>query len=105
MQGAWSVMRCLKMLPGSPLTVEHPIWLGRITVVNSDADGAFYPLANPEAYVSQGAKLGYVTDAFGARIWDARAPVAGVIIYICSVPSMKKGNTVAYIGEIASPPE
>jgi predicted deacylase len=103
-QGARSVMRHLKMLPGQPLTVEHPLWIGHITVVNSDRDGAFYPLTQPEAYVAKGMKLGYVTDYFGAKIWDATAPVSGVIVYICSVPSMKKGGTVAYVGELVDAP-
>ena len=35
---------------------------------------------------------------------EVTAPVSGVIVYVCSVPSMKKGNTVAYVGEIAAGP-
>ncbi len=88
------------MLPGKVAPVEHPLWLGRITVVSSEENGAFYPLTLPEAYVGKGTKIGYVTDHFGSKIWDATAPVSGVIVYICSVPSMKKGNTIAYIGEL-----
>ena len=57
----------------------------------------------PEAYVQQGMKLGYVTDYFGNKILDVTTPVSGVVIYVCSVPSMLKGNTVAYIGEISAP--
>jgi len=47
-------------------------------------------------------RVGYVTDYFGNTISEARAPSAGVVLYICSVPSMKKGDTVAYVGEIAA---
>jgi uncharacterized protein len=46
-------------------------------------------------------KVGYVTDFFGKTIEDVRAPVSGVVLYICAVPSMKKGNTMVDIGMIA----
>jgi predicted deacylase len=99
-RGCTNVMRYLKMLPGSVAPVEHPLWIGHITVVASENDGVFYPVVTPEAYVQQGMTLGYVTDFFGEKLADVKSPVAGVIIYVCSVPSMKKGNPVAYVGEI-----
>ena len=34
----------------------------------------------------------------------AKALEAGVVLYICAVPSMKKGDTVANIGEVATTP-
>jgi len=104
-QGCLSVMRHLQMLVGKPASVDHPLWIGHITVLTSEQDGVFYPLASPEAYVKQGMRIGYVTDYFGNRVWDAVAPVSGVIIYIGALPSMSKGNTVAYIGEIAETPD
>jgi predicted deacylase len=102
-QGSLSVMRSLKMLAGKPTPVEHPLWIGHITVLTSEQDGVFFPLVGPEAYVQKGTLIGYVTDYFGKRVWDAAAPVSGVIVYVGAVPSMKKGGTVAYIGELASP--
>jgi len=35
-------------------------------------------------------KVGYVTDYLGKVVFEARAPVAGVVLYICAVPSMTK---------------
>ena len=102
-RGSINVMQHLKMLPGSAAPVEHPLWIGHISVVTSEQDGIFYPLVVPEAYVQQGMKVGYVTDYFGNKILDVTTPVTGVVIYVCSVPSMLKGNTVAYIGEIVTP--
>jgi hypothetical protein len=46
-------------------------------------------------------KVGYVTDYLGKTIFEARAPVAGVVMYICAVPSMTKGATIANIGVLA----
>jgi predicted deacylase len=102
--GTLSVVRYLKMLPGAPAVVEHPVWIGKIDTVASDQTGIFYPLVQRGAYVEAGMKIGYVTDYFGKTILEARAPAAGVILYICSVPSMKKGDTVAYVGEITTNP-
>lgn len=103
-QGAENVMRYLKMLPGEVRPVEHPVWIGEITTVQSDQDGIFYPLVTPESYVQQGMRIGYTTDYFGNKLADVITPVSGVVVYVCSVPSMKKGDTAAYIGEIASAP-
>jgi predicted deacylase len=100
-QGSMKVMRYLKMLPGAVTPVEHPLWIGRVSVVTSERDGIFYPLVVPEAYVKQGMKIGYLTDYFGNKVWDVTAPVSGVVLYIGAVPSMKKGDTIGHIGEIA----
>lgn len=102
--GTLSVMRYLKMLPGSPAVTEHPVWIGKIDTVASDRAGIFYPLVQRGTYVAQGMKIGYVTDYFGNTIYEAVAPAAGVVLYICGVPSMKKGDTVANLGEITVNP-
>jgi len=103
-RGCMNVMRHLKMLAGAVTPVEHPVWIGQLTTVRSDHDGIFYPLAVPEAYVQQGMIIGYVTNYFGNKLADVTAPISGVVTYICSVPSMKKGDTAANIGEIAAAP-
>ena len=103
-RGSLNVMRHLKMLPGAAAPVEHPLWIGNAAALASEVDGIFYPLVGPEAYVSKGMTIGYVTDYFGKRIWDAKSPVSGIILYICAVPSMKKGDNVADIAEIAEDP-
>jgi uncharacterized protein len=102
--GTLSLMRYLKMLPGTPTVVEHPVWLGKVDTVTSDQPGIFYPTVQRGTYVEAGMKIGYVTDYFGKTIFEARAPVAGVVLYICGVPSMKKGDTVANIGEVTTTP-
>jgi|SRR5215469_2733347 len=103
-QGSENILRHLKMFAGEVKPVEHPVWIGQITTVHSEQEGIFYPLTVPEAYVAQGMRIGYVTDYFGNKITDITAPAAGVIVYICSVPSMSKGGTAAYVGEIAPVP-
>lgn len=95
-------MRYLKMLPGAPGGVEHPVWISKVDTVTSAHTGVFYPLVQRGTYVAQGMKIGYVTDFFGKVVDEATAPSAGVVLYICAVPSMKKGDTVANIGEVVS---
>ena len=102
--GTFSLMRYLKMLPGSPAVVEHPVWIGKIDTVASERAGIFYPLVQRGTYASPGMKIGYVTDYFGIVIYEAKAPAAGVILYICAVPTMKKDDPVANVGEIAVNP-
>ncbi len=103
-RGCKNVMRHLKMLQGTPAPVEHPVWIGQLTTIKSDRDGIFYPLVIPEAYVQQGMIIGYLTDFFGNRVAEITAPLSGVVTYICAVPSMKKGDTVANIGAISAAP-
>ncbi len=104
MHGCVSVMRQLKMLPGTAIPVEQPLWIGQISIVRSEHEGIFYPIVVPEAYVRKGMKIGYVTDYFGNKLADIETPVTGVILYVCAVPSMKKGDTVANIGEVVEAP-
>jgi len=102
--GTISVMRTLKMLEGPPLPIENPVWLEKTVDVTSEKTGIFYPLVLRSGYVAQGEKLGYVTDYFGNTIYTARAPVAGIVMHICAVPSMKAGDNIAVIGVPAEKP-
>ena len=102
--GVMNVMRYLNMLPGKPTMVEHPVWIERIDTLTGDQPGIFYPLVDRGTYVQQGMAVGYVTDFYGKTIQEARAPAAGVVLYVGAVPSMKKGDTIANIGIVASSP-
>jgi uncharacterized protein len=98
--GCLNVMRYLKMLPGTASTIEHPVWIEKILTIASEQTGIFYPLVKRGTYVEQGMKVGYVTDYVGKTIFEARAPAAGVILYICAVPSMTKDATIANVGVV-----
>ncbi len=99
--GCLNVMRYLKMLSGTPTIIEHPVWIDKVVPLASEQTGIFYPLVRRGAYVEQGMKVGYVTDYLGKLIFEARTPAAGVILYICAVPSMTKGATIANVGVVA----
>ncbi|HXG91237.1 MAG TPA: M14 family metallopeptidase [Blastocatellia bacterium] len=103
-EGCLSVMRYLKMMAGAPTFIEHPVWIERVATVASEQTGIFYPLVRRGTYVEQGMKLGYVTDYVGKIIFEARAPAAGVVLFIRAVPSMTKGETIANVGIVAKEP-
>lgn len=98
--GSLSVMRYLKMLAGSVTMIESPVWIDKVVPLTSEQTGMFYSLVKRGAYVQQGMKIGYVTDYWGKTIFEARAPASGVVLYICSVPSMTKGATIANVGVV-----
>jgi len=94
-------MRHLKMLPGAVTPVQSPVWIDSLQNVTSDQTGIFYPLVRRGSYVTQGMKIGFLTDYTGRPLLEARAPASGVILYIRAVPSMTKGETIASIGVVA----
>ena len=100
--GTLRTMRVLKMLPGDPRPIENPVWFEKTVDVVCEGPGIWYSLVKRGNYVQEGMKLGYVTDYFGKRITEVRAPVSGVILHINAVPSVKKGDNFADIGVVAS---
>ena len=57
-------MRVLKMLPGAPTIVEHPVWLGKVDTVTSDEPGKPSLWCSAEPTVEAGMKIGYVASYF-----------------------------------------
>jgi len=100
--GTLSTMRALRMLPGEPRPIENPVWLDKLVDVTGEQLGIFYPSVKRGTYVEAGMKLGTVTDFFGKTIAEPRAPVAGVILHVDAVPTMKKGDNIANIGVVAA---
>ncbi|HKE02479.1 MAG TPA: M14 family metallopeptidase [Blastocatellia bacterium] len=100
-RGVMSVMRLLKMIEGQPQIVEHPMFIDRSDVLRSDETGIFYPLVEKGHTVAKGTLMGYVTDFFGKRIYELRAPFAGEVLYILGTPPVSKGEPLAMVGHVA----
>jgi DNA-binding beta-propeller fold protein YncE len=77
------------------------VWIEKIASVTSEVNGIFTPLVKRGTYVAQGMLIGTVTDYLGRPLAESRAPEAGVVLYICAVPTMTKGGTIANIGIVA----
>ena len=99
--GVLNVMRHLQMLAGKAQLVEHPLFIGRNEVLRSEATGIFYPLIERGQTCAKGTLLGYVTDFFGKRVYELRAPFAGELLYILGTPPVSKGEPLAMIGQVA----
>jgi hypothetical protein len=99
--GVMNVMRHLKMIDGPAQMVEHPIFIDRNEVLRSTVTGIFYPLVERGHTVAQGTLLGYVTDFFGKRLLELRAPFSGEVLYILGTPPVSQGEPLAMIGQIS----
>ncbi|HEY5219452.1 MAG TPA: succinylglutamate desuccinylase/aspartoacylase family protein, partial [Gemmatimonadaceae bacterium] len=96
--GAFCVMRYLKMLPGAPEFVEHPVWLEPCEVLTSPVTGLWYSAVHADQYVAKGALMGRVTDYFGDLLAEIHAPMAGIVTYVVVSPAMTKGEPVGMVG-------
>src|SRR5207302_6756776 len=100
-RGVTNVMRHLKMIDGQAQMVEHPLFIDRNEVLRSEATGIFYPLVERGHTVAKGTLLGYVTDFFGRRSFELRAPFGGDVLYIVATPPISKGEPLAMIGHVS----
>ncbi len=99
-RGVLNVMRHLKILEGQAQMVEHPLFIDRNEVLRSPVTGIFYPLVERGHTVARGTLLGYVTDFFGKRIYELRAPFGGEMLYILGTPPVSQGEPLAMIGRV-----
>lgn len=97
-EGVFRLLRYLKMLPGEVQLVEQPIWIDRTEVLRSSHTGIWYPAVERGHTVQQGTMIGYVTDFFGNKLEEIRAPFGGIVMYVVATPAMSAGEPVAMIG-------
>lgn len=103
--GSLSVLRLLKMLPGMPTRVAHPVWLsGAGSRVAADSAGVFYPLVARDTRVRKGQLLGRTTDFLGRPTGEVRSPIDGLVTFIRGVPSMWPRATLVNVAPILSAP-
>jgi predicted deacylase len=101
-EGAFRLMRYLKMLDGAVELNDRPVWFVRTQVMTSPATGVWHPAVEVGQAVADQGLLGYVTDYFGDRIAEVRAPFAGVAMYIVETPAISQGEPVSMVGVPAS---
>jgi len=97
--GIENVLRHLKMIEGRPKKTK-PIYLDPAEVLNSPATGILYPQVERDAMVKKGAVLAHITDFFGKKIADVRAPFGGLVLYVVATPPITQGQPVACVGRI-----
>lgn len=97
-RGVAGLLRHLRMRADGPAPLATAVWIDRSQVLTSSTTGIFYPLVERGVTVAEGAPIGYVTDFFGRRLEEIKAPYAGQVLYVIGTPAMNKGEPVAFIG-------
>lgn len=98
--GCLNVMGYLKMLARPVRPVARPVWIEKVVTVSSDSSGIFYPAIARDRWAAAGARLGWVTDYLGRKLFEVRAPEAGLVLYINALPTILKGGTIANLGVV-----
>ncbi len=98
LRGTFNVMKHLDMIPGEPDIPAEAVWVEEYQIIRAEQDGLFYPLADGGRHVQKDELVGYLTDFFGKRIQEVRAPFNGIILYIIATPPMNKGEPMASFG-------
>lgn len=93
-----SLMKHLKMIEGPPERVANPVYLDPAEVLTSPATGILYPDVERGQRVARGSVLAHVTDFFGEKLADVRAPFDGIVLYVVATPPITKGEPVAFVG-------
>ncbi|WP_116125852.1 succinylglutamate desuccinylase/aspartoacylase family protein [Lewinella sp. IMCC34183] len=100
--GVAQVLRTLDMLPAARDTtpVGAPAFITDRSYLEAAQDGIFYPAKRAGEYVTAGMEIGYVTDYFGTRVQTIVADTAGVLLLVIGTPPIRKGETMAVIGQV-----
>ena len=93
-------MKLFRMIEGEPDLVSDPVWIDRYEVVYSQHDGLFYPQTTMGYYVTQGQKVGTITDYFGNVMEELRAPFSGIVLYVINTPPISKGEPLFEVGQV-----
>jgi predicted deacylase len=97
--GVENVMRYLKMIDGKA-TKKKPVYLDPAEVLSSPATGILYPHVERNAIVKKAEVLVHITDFFGKKIAEVKAPFAGLVLYVVTTPPITRGQPVACVGRI-----
>ncbi|MDG1025168.1 MAG: succinylglutamate desuccinylase/aspartoacylase family protein [Gammaproteobacteria bacterium] len=102
-KGVLNVMRELGMVQGQPDLPENPLFIADRARIYSEYDGIWYadPLVNTGDYVTQGTKLGVITDYLGRELETITAPVSGVLLILFGTPPVNEGDAIVVIGKLA----
>lgn len=102
--GCLNVLGALKMIERDVQPLSHPLWLASGSRVRADAAGMWSPAFRGGAYVTEGMRLGTMTDYLGRNAKDIRSPASGIVTFIRGVPSAWKDSTLANVSPVLPDP-
>lgn len=103
--GMLGVLGSLGMLTRAKPAPMRVTWLGEDARVRADSNVAWVALVDRDARVKSGQVVGYITDYWGRKISDVKAPKAGLVSFIRSVPSAWTGATLITITDVLVAPK
>jgi len=104
-KGVLNVMRELDMIEGELELPESPLIIADRARVYSEHRGIWYadPLVRAGDYVTQGTRLGVITDYFGNELETVTAPASGVLLILFGTPPVNTGDPIVVIGKVGEP--
>jgi hypothetical protein len=97
--GVFRLLRYCRMLTGDVELVRQPLFFDRTEVLRSPATGVWHPKVERGQSVQKSALIGVLTDFFGEKVAEIRAPFGGIVLYVVGTPAMSQGEPMGMIGE------
>lgn len=96
--GCLNVLGALKMIDRPATPAYKPVWLDAAAPrISAQGPGAFFATAATNTMVKKGDVLGYTTDFLGNKTGEIVSPIDGLVVYVHSVPSMRRGVALAEV--------
>lgn len=104
--GSLNVLRELNMIPGEPDIPVNPLIISDRARVYSDHEGIWYadPLVQTGDFVTEGTRLGVITDYLGNELETIEAPASGVLLILFGTPPVNPGDNIAVVGRVPGDP-
>lgn len=99
-RGLLNSLRTMMFIEGAPIRFPKPTIIARDVTVRASKTGLFYSLVERDQKVKKDQLVGYITDFFGNRIEEARAPFDGVVMYFTATPPVNAGEPLVNVGEL-----
>lgn len=99
-QGLLNVLRQTKFIEGKPSKVKKPTLVKYDQTIRTGKTGLFFSLVKLDQKVKKDQLVGYVTDFFGKRIEEVKAPFDGIVMYFTATPPVSEGEPLINIGQI-----
>jgi predicted deacylase len=97
-RGVAGVLKHLGMRDDGPAPVATPALIKQSEVLRANNTGLFYPAVSRAQSVVKGTLIGHITDFYGTKIEEVRAPFDGQILYVIGTPPISKGEPVGMVG-------
>lgn len=97
LDGIRRVMRSLKMIPGPPPLGNAPTLMRSSATALAPESGMWRSAVVKDQKVNKDQLLGTIYDAFGEKITEVHATMAGRVMYVVVVPPVNKGDALALV--------